>query len=1201
MSAAKAAKRVEDLSEEQREAAFARRNVVVAAGAGSGKTTVLAARYVDLVETGLMPDGSRVHARNVLALTFTNKARSEMYGRIFAALLDAATRARARDDRELADHLDDCVERFGQARIVTFDSFAGDVARQGAYRFGLAPDFALDDDEAGRLAADEALAFALERRTDPALRRLVAANGFGGAVENLLAELAMKRLTLAEDPAFSSMPSRIEEGLKDKLAGLADFLADEAAVAASVDDGDARVSVRRPFEALSRLSLVPAEPWNPDPSREAALEDCGSQRKPGSNLQGNLAEHLSDRWTEIKDAARDSLETFATLRSLPELFPVYRLLDDFAERVLEVRRTSGVVTFRDVAGMARRLLVEDPPLRQLLKERYRYVMVDEFQDDDELQKDILFLVAERLGRHEPGMPRAEDLEPDKLFFVGDEKQSIYLFRGADVSVFRGLSAELELCPPYGPEAGRNRLVPLKSNWRSEPALVSFFNAVFAQLMAGAASPHEARFEPLVARAPIEGASSGVEWYELARDGELDGFLPRAEVEAWAVAEWIRDAVADPSFMVADRETRLARRATWDDFAILERSTTSQALLEKYLRMLGVPYAPESVCGLFSEAPASDLLLALSLAARPADRRAYAAFLRSPFARLSDDGFVEALAWGTERADGRFAYGEAFDAPPGALSDPEDRARYESARETWRALRAMTGTATIARMLSYLWYERAYRAALLASPGARAFEEHFEALYALAVRADRAGLDAPAFTAAWEGELGSVRKLDEAAYQREETKGVRIMTIHKAKGLEFPVTLVVDLANAGKNEAVRPWNAGREGLVTLKLAPGEEDPKRRGDLLFAAGKADRDAKRAAELKRLFYVACTRAETRLVFFSRVPGKAAASSFRAMLRSALAPLANPDFPGPEEVFLHPAGIALRAMRDRRDDDYRALLRGSPVRGGATALTRAGLEEAARKASRVAHAATPAFASVTALAHAAVLAGTPGTELALGTTPGTELEPLAVDKAHAEPSGFPPDAWGTLVHAILERALSPDATDPAAPFPPAVEAALGDGERRDLSLSRARSLAAVFLDSPLGKRAAASRERETELRLLVRLDDGTVARGVADLVFVEEGPDGVRRAIIVDYKTDRSLDPVRHESQLSCYREAVAAIHGIECEAWIFYLHGGGRALPVLAPSVLIASGAPAPEPRRFGFGPRGAETAPPDDELRELGMEA
>ncbi|MBP7095843.1 MAG: UvrD-helicase domain-containing protein [Spirochaetia bacterium] len=1201
MSATKAAKRVEDLSDEQRKAALARRNVVVAAGAGSGKTTVLAARYVDLVETGRMPDGSRVHVRNVLALTFTNKARSEMYGRIFAALLDAATRARARDDAELAGHLDDCVERFGQARIVTFDSFAGDVARQGAYRFGLAPDFALDDDEAGRLAADEALAFALERRTDPSLRRLVAANGFGGAVEGLLADLATRRLTLADDPGFSSMPSRIEAGLKAKLAGLADFLADEAAAAASVDDGDGRSSVRKPFEALSRLSTVPPEPWNPDPSRQAALEDCGSLRKPGSNLQGSLAEHLSDRWTEVKDAARDSLETIAVLRGVPDLAPVYRLLEDFAGRVLEARRAAGIVTFRDVAGMARRLLAEDPPLRQLLKERYRYVMVDEFQDDDELQKDILYLVAERLGRFEPGMPRAEDLEPDKLFFVGDEKQSIYLFRGADVSVFRGLSAELELCPPHEPEASKDRLVPLKSNWRSEPALVAFFNAVFGPLMAGAASPHEARFEPLVARAPIEGVSSGVEWFELARDEELDGFLPRAEVEAWAVAEWIRDSVADPSFLVADRETGTARRAAWDDFAILERSTSSQALLEKYLRMLGVPYAPESVCGLFSEAPASDLLLALTLAVRPADRRAYAAFLRSPFARLSDDAFAEALAWGKESADGRFAYGEAFEAPPEAFADPGDRDRYASARETWSALRAMTGTATIARMLSYLWYERGYRASLLASPGARAFEEHFEALYALAVQADRAGLDAPAFTAAWAGELGSVRKLDEAAYQREETKGVRIMTIHKAKGLEFPVAVVVDLANSGRREAAGPWNSGGDGLVTLKLAPGEEDPKRRGDLLFAAGKADRDAKRAAELKRLFYVACTRAETRLVFFSRAPGRASSSSFRAMLRSALEPLASPDFPGPGEVFRHPAGVALKAMRDRGDDDYRALLRGSSARGAGKARARAGLEEAARDASRVAHAAAPAFFSVTALAHAAVPAGTAGTELAAGTAAGTELEPLAVDKAHAEPSGFPPEAWGTLVHAILERALSPGAPAADAPFPPAVEAALGAGERRELALARARALASTFLTSPLGRRAEAADERETELRLLVRLDDGAVARGVADLVFVEEGADGARRAVLVDYKTDRSLDPVRHEAQLSCYREAVAAIHGLECEAWIFYLHGGGRAIPVLAPAFLIASGAPAPEPRRFGFGPRGPEELPPDGELRELGMEA
>jgi ATP-dependent exoDNAse (exonuclease V) beta subunit len=254
-------------------------------------------------------------------------------------------------------------------------------------------------------------------------------------------------------------------------------------------------------------------------------------------------------------------------------------------------------------------------------------MIDEFQDDNELQKRLLFLIAS-----EPGDLDRPSLAPDKLFFVGDEKQSIYLFRGADVSVFRRLSGEL------GTEA-----IPLSRNFRSEPVIIDMINAIFPSVMApsnpdNGREDFEASFERLDTRESTSGVTPRFVYLELPyRDarGARDAFRDAAECEAWEVAHLVRDAVEGGSLLVADRGTGKARKARYEDFAILLRSTSKQVHFEKYLRLFGVPYGSENACGLFSEAVACDLYYALRLALYPDDRNALAAYLRSPFAGLSD--------------------------------------------------------------------------------------------------------------------------------------------------------------------------------------------------------------------------------------------------------------------------------------------------------------------------------------------------------------------------------------------------------------------------------------------------------------------------------------------------------------------------------------------------------------------------------------
>ncbi len=647
MSLARGYKLVEDLEGRQLEAATARGNVVVAAGAGSGKTTVLAARYVHLLATGAMASGERVGPRNILVLTFTRKAAAEMYSRIYGALALAAARAggpekAAARDEGLADHLAACLADFSQAQISTFDAFAARVARSGSSRFGVAPDFAVDEERAARMAGDLALSFILERREEEAMRDLVASTGLEGARDDVLAALALARMPISSPPGFEGMHSRQATRLEELASRTKERLV--AMRAAALDYSGSRTT------PTSRAWLDAFDAFPEDAGRRSApseelflayLDRLIGLRKPASNSRDEVSLFLSDCVPAVKAAAAEYRDLAATRAAHPGRLSLYRLLDDYRERWDALRRREKTLTFRDVARLSLDALESDPDLRRHYGNLFRFVMIDEFQDDDELQKRVLFLIAGLEDKPREGSRAASS---DRLFFVGDEKQSIYLFRGADVSVFRRLAEELSSRGAaengaIAPTAGE---LPLSLNFRSEPGVIDMINAIFPTVMAardaeGGREDFEARFEPLESRKPTPGVRPRLVYLELPRVsegdagregalGKADELRSSAEAEAWEVARIVRDAVEGGSLLVADRRTGAARKARYEDFAVLLRSTGNQVHFEKYFRFFGVPYGSENACGLFSEAVACDLYYALRLAIYPEDRNALAAYL-----------------------------------------------------------------------------------------------------------------------------------------------------------------------------------------------------------------------------------------------------------------------------------------------------------------------------------------------------------------------------------------------------------------------------------------------------------------------------------------------------------------------------------------------------------------------------------------------
>jgi ATP-dependent exoDNAse (exonuclease V) beta subunit len=1072
-------------------------NTVVTAGAGSGKTTVLVNRFVRLLET---QDAS---IDEILTLTFTNKAAAEMYERIYKALLAA-------ENPRLKQALLD----FHKAQISTIDSFSAQVARASAARFGLPPDFIIDEEAAGRLAGETALDFYLAHARRPSVEAIVGRSGLDGLCSAMLSRMAVSYLTLAEEADFPGLLRRqyafIEEAMPARLAAL-------EAVCAALRSPDfaAYKTIEVNRDALARLEdlgeLVREGKWTEVRERLTAL----ALKKPGGKASETtqLLKDLIDE-ERIAALALDQLAQAFVERDLKTDF--YELLGEFQTMYHERKRAAGLVSFMDVARMAVVALRENRPLREYYKARFRFIMIDEFQDNNHVQKELLYLLAEKRSLALASIPGPDELEPDKLFFVGDEKQSIYGFRGAEVDVFKALQTEVE-------EHG-GRVVHLAKNYRSRPGLIAFFNRVFARVMDRPEHDFEAGFEALQpAVAPgvtlptvtllyknATGVRADDAAEEPADDGETE--FSRADSEAFAIASFIRDAVEAGSLPI--ETDGLTRPAGYADFALLLRSTGNQMTFERMFRHLGVPYETQSVRSLFIEPPVNDIYALLQCALHPEDRTAYATLLRSPLAGVSDAALLTVLA--------------AESAPFAAIDLPaDDAAQYERGREAYEAVRSRIDLVPVSRLVFFAWYELGYRYFILRTPSAAMYLEYYDYLYALALRADTEGQTLDRFLSWVRGNLGQFEKLEDFELARSGNAGVRIMTIHKAKGLQFPVVVGADLGNRGHSRArSAPIHFSRRFGPVVSL--GE------GSFLADLSAEEEEAREEAELKRLFYVALTRAQHHLVLSGvyRGPGGERPKDFLSLLFRALE--LDPD--NPDRFGASEYEGRVRPIPDLFAGEFH---RRSKKSGGRDL---AALEKKYRAAPGTTRRWRCVDWSVTEL-----------NDLYKKSFPEKEYERrarelpataadrhLTTDEARAR--------WGTLAHRVMHDKLL--GRYDASLLPAALHSGFGEGAF-DALRTEAERVADVFLASSWGERFARAAEKETEFPFLFRYvfrQDEYFIRGDIDLYFIEGD-----RAWLLDFKTDRSLNPIEYEVQLGIYSAALASLHGQSVSASLYSLRSG------------------------------------------------
>lgn len=1106
---------------DQARAIAVRRNAVVSAGAGSGKTTVLSLRYLSLIID------DRMGVDEILCMTFTRKAAAEMYTRIHGRLQAAA--ADPHLDASARAHVAAELARFDDAEIGTLDSFCARILQDAAARFGLPAQVSVDPEAVQRESERAALSFALANDDDPMLAALIRANGLGRTIESLLSPILSRVVSLAHPVDFAATADRIAEWLTAQRDTLA------AEITATVEAILALDTETKP-EFLQALAAAAGD--------FDRISDAVEKVKMTGSVAPELKELVGTLAVKGKGMPRPGLLTDHrlvrdALARHDDLAGFYARLATLQDEHLAARRRSGRLQYHEIMELAVRALAEDVDLRRSYTRRFRALMIDEFQDNNATQRDLLYLLAERPDRTDSGVPVPEDLAPDRLFFVGDQKQSIYRFRGADVSVFRHLSAELT-------RTGGHAL-SLPTNYRSSRRLIRLFNEMFPRVFAvddiRAEEDFFADFEPLLAPAPTAAPDGDATAAPApAPDTTQDEGPSPAITVGWVNADEEDDAPAasdlakgpesEAAWVVEEIERLIAgarpgaRRYRPGEIAILFRATGNQRHYERSLRRRGIPYESQTIRSLFLEAPAADVAALLTLIWEPDDPATRAAIYRSPLVNLSDSGLYAML--------GEHPATEPFGPTDGVGAD--DRERLAVAGALYGRLCALVDRVAPAELVRMIRDEGGYRYALLRSAQDHPYLQHFDYLMSMA----RAWATRPTreFARHLMQQLGAADRTD--SLERPASDAVQLMTIHGAKGLEFPVVFAVDLAAVPKGDSSLYLRHPDLGLAISMppLHPGESGTNPVSRLV----KANAERQEDAEMRRLLYVACTRAEELLYLTgAAAPGKGAPT----LLRRVVAAFGEDGERVPEQTGGDLAWVAIppRTRAELRSGSVRPYRR--PTAEAVAHLNAIPVVERAAGLP----AATPSGIN------AAWRAATHRDDgAALDARAGGADDAAGWDETEDE-IGADAGALGTLTHRIIEERLraeregAPERSAALLADAMAPIAAL-DRTEREAVVSEAQRLADSFFQGDIWSRVAGhDPEPEVPFVMVVETPSGPLTvTGTMDLVC-----DLGQTVLVVDYKTDRVADPGGYAAQMALYREAAIRLYRKPAAVHLVFLRSG------------------------------------------------
>lgn len=1103
---------VEKLNDDQKRAVFCDANCVVTAGAGSGKTTVLSYRFLRLVVEG------RANVDEILTLTFSRAAATEMQERIHRTLHTY------QDDQDIHRQL----KRFSDATITTIDSFCNRIVASDPTRYGIGPDFVLDEDANREMASECAYRLFSQMEGHDGLKFLATLYNPDDLIDSLFIGLAFNQFHPSSYFNAEEQRRLLSEYLHRTYR---EALGESFTIARKIVDLDGSgKTFEKNADQLHDLLVREDDLLNSlDPKIALTILESVKMRKcTGKKEFVGLCNEFIERF---KEQFRIASLTCAALCSESLLGPIYEVLETFQRLYLATKRERGILTFGDIAHMARDILLYNLSVRRYFQRKYRYIMIDEFQDTNQLQRDIIYLVAQDQETPKEGLPTATDLKNDKLFIVGDEKQSIYRFRGADVSVFKAVEEEIVT-------AG-GKPINLPMNYRSEPALIGFFNKVFEQVMADAHYDFEATFESLESRPPIEDLQPRIDIFFKKLPEEEDqtddeNNVLAVQAEAYTIGETIKNMVYSDDYLVQGHDG--LRRPLYSDIAILFRTSSNQMHYEKALRLAGIPYTISAVQSLFLEAPANDMYQLLQLVVFPDDRLAFTAALRSPLCRISDDSLLILLDAYEEHT------AEAFFDAANSLPNSSDRVKYEACRTLFHQLVEIAKEGSVSTLVSHIWYEGGYRHYLLSDPLYQVYLEHFDFLHELAIQYDMADRGLPAFLDFVRPRLGQKQKLSDVEPLRDHTDGVQLMTVHKSKGLEFPIVILANMGGEPRGGSAPAW-VERDGLIVPRhMKPYDKVT----NVIYERDKLTLRAMETAEMKRLFYVALTRAKAHVLLFGcqnvRNLGESSRDkNFMALLFASTGILENPGLFG-QHCQIHDIPDApLSVLRSGVSKENVDLAVHRMAKFYQDPLP-------PRQYSRLSFA-------VTEFAHNRPLGGQETEELHLDLLlPSVEADPMLIEY-HLEAS------FGSWVHLLLQKSLSsfieglPEARiteEDALLCMPLEMTRLELGRQREkILIGSALLLVNNFLSSRFFAELLDNGPiaLESEVPFIMRWEnpEPILLRGSIDLLLRYRNCTRV-----IDFKTDAYRQPEQHEAQLEIYGEAAKRLYDLPVYTDLFYLRG-------------------------------------------------
>jgi ATP-dependent helicase/nuclease subunit A len=825
------------------------RNLVVTAGAGSGKTFVLVERYLALLDEH--PDWP---LNALVAITFTRKAAQEMRDRVRQHL-----EARLREKQNTFDAIrwQERLASMDSARIDTVHGLCATLLRANAAEAGIDPDFVVLDEIDARIL--------LETVVDDLLQSLVVENDPALA---LVAEYETHRV---RDALISLIADDIPDMHGDTFARWQALWSQHAArqIEAALQD------------VISALSWQPAGDW---PVQEDSIRsqwitcwDCLDTLHRHDDLETRLEAFRelvalklvggspknwggADQLDEVKGVLRTIRELAVdVLKAIGEppgdpdghaskLLPLWANLIHRAQATYrKAKREQSALDFDDLEKLTCDLLKRHPHVRERYQgAEFKHVLVDEFQDTNAAQWDIVRALA-------------DPARPGCLFVVGDEKQSIYMFRGADVSVFD--SVRRTVLQSGGSD------VALVRSFRTHRPLIECFNHIFGQvLVRDSGSP--VRSYDVELGVPLEAAresspceSPALELLLLDKS-LLDGTDKTERCRRWEAAELaarLRQVVEDERRPIFDKRAGVTREAQYSDVALLFQSTTSITLYEEVFKNESLPFVTVAGRGYYNRQEVWDLLNLLRALHNPADNLALAAILRSPMFSLSDDALL-ALRLSRDESGQRLSLWKALGDPSVVPDDEQVLATF--ARDCLYELHAMAGRVTISELLRTALIRTGYLATLTGLPDGARRRGNVEKLLDKAQTTGKITL----------GEFShylrdlSAREVREGEARVDGENAVTLMTVHASKGLEFPIVVLVDSSWERRSRQARVVvNDPQHGLACRIFDSNADQIV--DTYSYAQARRLSELREIAEHRRLFYVAATRAQDYLLIAGQI----------------------------------------------------------------------------------------------------------------------------------------------------------------------------------------------------------------------------------------------------------------------------------------------------------------------------------------------